>query len=210
MAGAGAALMAHGSRVKLAALAEGNPLSVPLAELAGANVLIRTSTQLHAALTLVALDGIAARLVIAPPDLKDEYMDDVIARAGIDTLVSDGEGRPGLRHVRVSAELAPPAEAPRTHDTQWVMFTSGTTGAPKMVAHSLTGLTGAIGPRNDHGKIVWGTFYDIRRYGGLQILLRALMGATSLVLSEPGEAAADFLARLGEAHITHQIGRAHV
>ena len=30
--------------------------------------------------------------------------------------------------------------------TEWVMFTSGTTGLPKMVAHSLAGLTGAIRP----------------------------------------------------------------
>ena len=53
-------------------------------------------------------------------------------------------------------------------------------------------------PRGDADKIVWGTFYDIRRYGGLQILLRALIGGASLVLSDPGEPVADFLARLGE------------
>ena len=60
---------------------------------------------------------------------------------------------------------------------EWVMFTSGTTGAPKMVAHTLAALTGAIKPADAQAeKIVWGTFYDIRRYGGLQILLRALAG----------------------------------
>ena len=57
-----------------------------------------------------------------------------------------------------------------------MLFTSGTTGAPKMVAHSLAGLTGAIAARQRAQNIVWGTFYDIRRYGGLQILLRALLG----------------------------------
>ena len=67
------------------------------------------------------------------------------------------------------------------------MFTSGTTGAPKMVAHTLAGLTGAISPARQRTEIVWGTFYDIRRYGGLQILLRALTGGASLILSEPAK-----------------------
>ena len=30
------------------------------------------------------------------------------------------------------------------HRTEWVLLTSGTTGVPKMVAHSLAGLTGAL------------------------------------------------------------------
>ena len=34
---------------------------------------------------------------------------------------------------------------------------------------------------------MWGTFYDIRRYGGLQIFLRAVVGGGSLVLSSAGE-----------------------
>jgi acyl-CoA synthetase (AMP-forming)/AMP-acid ligase II len=75
-----------------------------------------------------------------------------------------------------------------------------------MVAHSLAGLSGAIAPAAGGEKIVWGTFYDIRRYGGLQILLRAVIGGSSLVLSETGEAVGDFLVRLGEAGITHLTG----
>ena len=201
----GAALIARGIRIPFAALAEGNPLSVPLASLAGAHVLLRTRSQLAAALALVALDGVAQRLVIAPADLKDEHLADVAARAGIDTLVSDGEAMAGLRHVAVLTRLAPAADVPHRTDSEWVMFTSGTTGAPKMVAHSLEALAGAIPPRGEDG-IVWGTFYDIRRYGGLQILLRALLGGASLVLSEEGEAAGDFLARLSEAGVTHLTG----
>jgi acyl-coenzyme A synthetase/AMP-(fatty) acid ligase len=203
---ADAALIARAHRVPLAALAAGNPLSAEPRSLEGAHVLIRTRSQLHAALALVTLDGIAARLVIAPPDLKDEHLPEVVVRARIDAMVSDGEGIAGVRHVAVSMQLAAAADAARERDSEWVMFTSGTTGLPKMVAHSLAGLTGAIAPRAASDHIVWGTFYDIRRYGGLQILLRALLGGASLVLSEPQEAVGDFLTRLGKAGVTHLTG----
>jgi acyl-CoA synthetase (AMP-forming)/AMP-acid ligase II len=54
--------------------------------------------------------------------------------------------------------------------------------------------------------VVWGTFYDIRRYGGLQIFLRAVLGHRSLVLSSAGESVADHLTRLGALGVTHLSG----
>ncbi|MGH6970100.1 MAG: class I adenylate-forming enzyme family protein, partial [Caulobacteraceae bacterium] len=53
---------------------------------------------------------------------------------------------------------------------------------------------------------VWGTFYDVRRYGGLQILLRALLGEGSLVLTAPHEPMAGFLPRLARHRVTHLTG----
>ena len=88
------------------------------------------------------------------------------------------------------------------------MLTSGTLGLPKIVGHTLEGLTGAIAadaPARG-SRPIWATFYDIRRYGGLQIFLRAIIGGGSLVLSEPGEALADHVARLNEKAVTHISG----
>ena len=53
---------------------------------------------------------------------------------------------------------------------------------------------------------VWGTFYDIRRYGGLQIFLRAVLGGGSLVLSSAAEPMADHLERLSAHEVTHISG----
>src|SRR5256714_6633610 len=76
-----------------------------------------------------------------------------------------------------------------------------------MVVHQLPSLAGAIrsaGPLSRAG--VWSTFYDIRRYGGLQIFLRALLGGGSMVLSSARESTADFLTRAGAHGVTHISG----
>ena len=201
--GSSSALRARDASVAFGALATASPLSVELSSLNGAHVLLRTRSQLAAALGLIALDGIAGRILIAPPDLKEEYLLDAIRRAGIDTLVTDGEALPDLRLVAISTELQSDASA-ATRVSEWVMFTSGTTGTPKMVAHTLEALTGAIAPASD--PVIWGTFYDIRRYGGLQIFLRAALGGASLILSDADESTADFLERLGREGVTHLTG----
>src|SRR6202042_2531887 len=111
----------------------------------------------------------------------------------------------GATLVVAVASLARAAVAAQTERaTEWLMLTSGTSGVPKIVSHTLEGLTGAIvtdsAARN--GPAVWATFYDIRRYGGLQIFLRAIVGGGSMVLSEPGEPLADYVARLRAAGVT--------
>ena len=92
-------------------------------------------------------------------------------------------------------------------ETEWILLTSGTTGRPKLVVHTLASLAGAIERRVElPASIVWSTFYDIRRYGGLQIFLRAALTGTSLVLKGVRESTADFLARAGAAGVTHISG----
>ncbi|HWA69334.1 MAG TPA: AMP-binding protein [Rhizomicrobium sp.] len=176
------------------------------ADLSGAHVLLRTSDQMHAALALIELDGVAARIVICPPDVKPQHLPPVIRQAGVDVVVSDDPAL-AVKGLRFAAVHSPsPGEAVMPpHQTEWILFTSGTTGAPRMVAHTLAGLTGAIQPALSPD-VVWGTFYDIRRYGGMQILLRALLGQASLVLSDAHEDVADFLVRLGANGVTHLTG----
>ena len=92
-------------------------------------------------------------------------------------------------------------------ETEWVLLTSGTTGLPKLTVHTLASLTGAIERKaSAWPSIIWSTFYDIRRYGGLQIFLRAALTGTSLVLKGTKESTADFLARAGAQAVTHISG----
>jgi acyl-CoA synthetase (AMP-forming)/AMP-acid ligase II len=76
-----------------------------------------------------------------------------------------------------------------------------------MLVHTFSSLTAAIGNALGPGTdVVWGTFYDIRRYGGLQIFLRAVLGRGSFVLSGAGEPIGDYLVRLGAHGATHVSG----
>ena len=196
----------------VADLAHGTSLDGGLADLAGRSVLIATSSQLTSALALIELDGVARRITILPPDVDRAHLDALIADAGIDAAVIDDAAqtqrltifRSVLFAHQPSRRWNKPCQ-PAVH-TEWVLLTSGTTGVPKMVVHSLAGLAAAIAPRTDNEPMIWGTFYDIRRYGGLQIFLRAMLGGASLILSSAGEPVADHLARLARHGVTHLSG----
>jgi len=199
----------------LADVVAGTSLGGRLSALSDRSVLIATRDQLAAALALIELDGVARRVTICPSDLPYEHFPSVIASAEVDVIVSDHDKlkRPDIDvdlHVSSRVVLEPAEPAQRSgRVTEWVLLTSGTTGTPKLLAHSVSGLTAAIhsdSNRSGDGHTVWGTFYDIRRYGGLQIFLRAILGTGSLVLSSADEPLADFLIRLGARGVTHLSG----
>jgi acyl-coenzyme A synthetase/AMP-(fatty) acid ligase len=94
-----------------------------------------------------------------------------------------------------------------SHVTEWALLTSGTTGLPKLVLHTFESLAGALPRHADSVRpMVWSTFYDIRRYGGLQMYLRAVVSGAPMVLSSAGESTHDFLTRAAAAGVTHISG----
>ena len=199
--------------VTLKDLVEGSTLGGRLERLRGRSVLIATKDQLTAALALIELDGIARRLVLCPPDLPREYFPFVISTAGVDAVVSDRHASE-VEAADVQCFVQSDAKVARVNcdrrasqQTEWILFTSGTTGAPKLVLHTLSSLAGPIeSGRKSVAPVVWSTFYDIRRYGGLQIFLRAILQGGSLVLSSAQESVGDFLIRAATEGVTHISG----
>jgi acyl-coenzyme A synthetase/AMP-(fatty) acid ligase len=200
-------------RFAIADFAEAGALGAAPEAFRGRTILISCERQLPAVQALLQLDGLARRILLCPPDLSPEHIPAVIADAEVDAIVSDGTGPAGrpvgeTPVVAIRPDLTPvPPNPDRSRETEWLLFTSGTTGRPKIVVHTLASLTGPL----DDGLVVakdavWSTFYDIRRYGGLQILLRALLGGGSMVLSQLREPVAEFLVRAQQSGVTHISG----
>lgn len=206
-------LHSRDTTISLAVLAEHSFLGGHLEELRDRVVLLRTRDQLSSALALIEVDGVARRLVVCPPDLAAEHLGAVIDESGANAVVTDAPMSAAACSgidLRVAIDPTSASSCPARSascETEWVLLTSGTSGRPKLVLHTLSTLTSAfIGqPPPPPGTVTWSTFYDIRRYGGLQILLRALH-AGPMVLSSAGEPVSDFLSRVGAHRVTHISG----
>lgn len=183
--------------VALQDLGTGSIFDGKLESFRGRSVLLAMREQLGTALALLELDGVARRVVLCTPDLTPEQLALVGASAEADIVLDSVAQKPA--HESLKRRV--------TEKTEWVLLTSGTTGVPKLVVHSFDSLAGAL-PRHPAARkpMVWSTFYDIRRYGGLQIYLRAVLSASPLVLSSAGEPIGEFLARARAAGVTHISG----
>src|SRR5271167_222517 len=87
--------------VALANVAAGTTLP-DLAGLEGRSVLLLTKDMLSAALALIELDGVAARVIICPPDLKNDLLPLVAEMGRIDAVVFD-EGCPAILRAGIVA-----------------------------------------------------------------------------------------------------------
>jgi acyl-coenzyme A synthetase/AMP-(fatty) acid ligase len=197
-------------------LATGKIFNYKAGEFRGRSVVLATIDAFATIAAMIQLDGVARRIVLYPPDLSFEHIAFVAETAAADFIVTD---QPLPEPIRSRVECIVPC-APKTGDvlsdaqrraseyeTEWVLLTSGTTGLPKLTVHTLASLAGAIERKaSTSSSIVWSTFYDIRRFGGLQIFLRAALTGTSLVLKGAKEPAADFLLRAGAQGVTHISG----
>ncbi|MDE1924225.1 MAG: AMP-binding protein, partial [Gammaproteobacteria bacterium] len=205
-----AALLGKQASIAFAELSGGSTLAHAQSALRGRSVLIHAASQLAAATALIELDGVARRIVLCTPDLTPAQLAGVAETAGAEAVVTDNPDPvlPSLPHHLISPRPAPRAASRESVlETEWILMTSGTTGTPKLVRHSLHSLAGALAtvPAVE-GRRVWSTFYDMRRYGGLQIFLRAVRGGASMLLSDAGEPAQEFLARAARAGVTHLSG----
>ncbi len=144
-----------------------------LGDLSGRSVLLAVEDQLLSAIAMTEIDGVARRMLLCPPDFNADHIQTLIEDADIDAVVTDHPPRWTDSEVYLVVAARPPAPATGKkvktgRATEWLMLTSGTSDAPKIVGHTLEGLTGAIvadGPASG-APPVWATFHDIRRYGG--------------------------------------------
>ncbi len=148
---------------------------------------------------LAALDGRAAKILLLAPGLAAETALRLVAEAGVAAIVSD-TGAPGA----LSPEAAfGPCGGEAARATAWLLTTSGTTGTPKIVAHSLDGLARTVKPAPAGATPVWGLVYEPTRFAGLQVVLQAVLGGGRLAATRADAPIAEKLAHLAAAGATH-------
>jgi acyl-CoA synthetase (AMP-forming)/AMP-acid ligase II len=200
-------------RVARRTLLNGSILNRHGRELKGRSVILMTSGPLATGLALMELDGVARRVTICSQELPLDYLSSVLEATAADAIVTDlretTEEFPDLPTVFPRIDQIVPACIDRNGQlpTEWVVLTSGTMGPPKLLVHTLSSLIGAIDTSRPAAPgMVWGTFYDTRRFGGMQVFLRAALAGASLILPSPAEPPADFLERAGSSGVTHISG----
>ncbi len=77
-------------------------------------------------------------------------------------------------------------DKPEVH-AKWYLGTSGTTGDPKLVGHTLSSLARTVKSNVQKGQdFQWGLLYDLHRFAGLQVFLQAFFGGSTLIFPEGG------------------------
>jgi acyl-coenzyme A synthetase/AMP-(fatty) acid ligase len=188
-------------------------LNFRAAELGGLSVVLAAMDPFVAAAAMIQLDGMVRRMVLYPPDLSREHLSFVVKTAEADVIITD-QPLP----VEVDARIVYAVASDGTDRvaiesgaslvaTEWILLTSGTTGRPKLVQHNLASLIADIDfQRGPAHSVVWSTFYDIRRYGGLHIFLDALCSGASMVISDGQDSLGDFLSRADAYGVTNISG----
>lgn len=184
----------------LGGLAEGLP-----GQIGGLRLFLNTSDLAQAVVTLAALDGRAAAVILSSPALDGPTLNELIALAGADAVLTPRDDVTAAPVIRSAGDL-PGHHPPHPVGTQtdWVMTTSGTTGRPKLVRHSFASLTRSA--RTDQARgadQVWGLLYDYTRFAGLQVVLQSLLSGATLVAPSTDASLEERLRDLAAAGVTH-------
>jgi len=105
---------------------------------------------------------------IMPSDVHCEFIN-----------VSDWFIKPCNENGPTFAELAQKGKA---IETIWVIPTSGTTGIPKLISHTLSSLSRTVKRNVDLGSnYSWGLMYQLARFAGLQVFLQSFISGSKLI-----------------------------
>jgi acyl-CoA synthetase (AMP-forming)/AMP-acid ligase II len=129
---------------------------------------------------LVAFDGKVEAMLLLPASLDEAATLRLVESAGC-THFMDAENI--LEVLREQEEFG----SSDAEGTQWLLATSGTTGRPKLIGHTLASLSRSVKRDIEKGRgFVWGLLYDPSRFAGIQVVLQALLSGSLLLVSESG------------------------
>ncbi|MDD4862973.1 MAG: class I adenylate-forming enzyme family protein [Alishewanella agri] len=121
-------------------------------------------------------------------------------------LLPDPTLLPDNTRVFSDCAVTPPSQPesrpsnPADIDTQWLMATSGTTGMPKWISHSVDSLTRAVKINSGSQSLSWALCYQPTRFAGLQVVLQSLLSGATLADCSHGDAP-ERLAKMQQANV---------
>lgn len=139
---------------------------------------------------VVELDGIASSVLLVPFDACEAFSRRVEEKLELDVVLTDGMTNTGhwtteVSGFRVDTGRQESISLPSKRKTQWLLTTSGTTGTPKIVAHTLESLTRTTAKSGAGSQLTWGLLYDAARFAGFQVVLQAMIANAKLVVPSP-------------------------
>lgn len=153
----------------------------------GSRLLLRPPGAKALVAALVALDGWAGEVRLEPESAGMADREGIVGREEvIDRCGSRESSGPGA--------------------TVWVLSTSGTTGAPKQVGHTMASLSRTVRSGERRRSLVWGLLYEPIRMAGIQVLLQAMLSGSEVVCPKPTRPIVDRLRFLKSAGVTALSG----
>ena len=153
---------------------------------------------------VIELDGVASSVLLVPNDACEVFSRRVEEKTELDFVLTDGTVNTeywNTKVIKLSENFAESdKELSAGRQTRWLIATSGTTGTPKIVAHTIESLTRTTSKKDTSQELSWGLLYDPARFAGFQVVLQAILANFKLIIPSPNldfEKKVEYLAEHG-------------
>lgn len=135
----------------------------------------------------ILLDGVANSLLLAPENACEKFIKYVENTTQSDVIIYDENVDNKLWNIDTQQIelIESDVNIPSCLDnisTNWLIATSGTTGTPKIVSHTLESLTRTVSKKNDDTHKIWALMYEPGRFAGIQVIIQALASGGTLLV----------------------------
>jgi len=159
------------------------------------NILLSLSNQYNIATAIIALEGFASSVLLLPSDVDINITNLLLEQYDADLILTDRDVLTGIKNDTIPILNYTISNSCKEHShnniecphqkipTRWIVPTSGTTGTPKLISHTLQTLTRTAKTNYLSGSSYrWGLLYDITRFAGMQVFLNSLLSGSTLIL----------------------------
>lgn len=128
---------------------------------------------------IVSFDGVVDAMLLLPAALDEGTKKLLIETACCTHRLDPNDELPVMIQPLVSNSHS------KVEQTRWLLATSGTTGSPKLIEHTLATLSFTAKRDISRGAdFVWGLLYDPCRFAGIQVVLQAMLAGSKLSIAE--------------------------